>query len=145
MKMNIPAQIAAAVNHRGNESFMQPSLQQRVREDSNVSPTAVSHMVSLVVVKVLAALTHRRNFDYLPAVIVTNPQVFAGRRQRFWNPGNLHGGTFLQRALSIESHGRFLQAQSYTAVQTECGLFAGSITPVSQQPVSLPTSFSWQR
>jgi hypothetical protein len=51
-------------------------------------------MVSLVVVKVLAALTHRRNFDYLPAVIVTNPQVSAGRRQRFWNPGNLHGAPF---------------------------------------------------
>jgi hypothetical protein len=63
-------------------------------EDSNIRPTAVSHMVSLVVVKVLAALTHRRNFDYLPAVIVTNPQVSAGRRQRFWNPGNLHGAPF---------------------------------------------------
>ena len=33
LKMNIPAPIAAVAIHRGNESFMQPSLPQRVTKN----------------------------------------------------------------------------------------------------------------
>jgi hypothetical protein len=70
-------------------------------------------MVTFVVLKVLATLTHSRNFNYLPTIIVTKPQVFTVRRKLFWNPGNLQRGAFSQGALSIESHGSLLQTQSY--------------------------------
>jgi hypothetical protein len=46
------------------------------------------NMVSLVVLKVLSTLTHSRNFNYLPSVIVMNPQVSTVRRKLFWNPRN---------------------------------------------------------
>jgi hypothetical protein len=105
---------------------------------SNVRPAAMSHIVTLVVLKVLATLTHGRSFNYLPSVIVMNAQVFASRRQFFWNPGDLQNGAFLQGALSIERHGRFLQAQSYTvnfatSIGRSCVGFAitGEASPLS--------------